>query len=125
MACIKERLVGYFRLFHFAPLTSLFSSLSAFGMTVCSTTSSWRTTGTCTIPAGPASCSTWRAPDRCTRRVRTCRRPPSSCPGKTPYHWSASCCTGRRETEGRQKRVRIPRPCPRSWRKGRWKWRRK
>lgn len=66
--------------------------------TACSTTGSWRTTGTCTTLSGPGSCSTWRAPGRCSQRVRTCHRPPSSCLRRTRCRWSASCCTGRRGT---------------------------
>lgn len=104
-------------------------------MTVCSTTDFWRTTGTCTTPAGPASCSTWRAPGRCSQRARTCRRPPSSCPRRTRCRWSASCCTGRRGTRWwipptrttsswvRPRRARTPGPCRRTTQTWRWRWR--
>lgn len=107
--------------------SSLFSlSPSASETTVCSTTSSWRTIEMCTTPPGPVSSSTWRAPDRCSQRVRTCRRPPSFYPRRTRCRWSVSCCTGRRETRwlipptrttstrGKRRKAPIPRPCMRT-----------
>lgn len=73
-----------------------FFSLFASERSASSITNSWKTTETCTTPLGPASCSTWRGPNRCTSQVRTCRRPPCSYPRRTRCRWSASSRTGRR-----------------------------